>query len=422
MSDDPRSRGALPDGSSSRSGPDVSNATDRSLATTRRRRFLCGLGALHPLVLAVAVALVLLALPGMRAVFASGAYTVIPESVLLRSVRDDFLHNSYTVSRLKLHPPDRLPIYVVGGSATRESIVSDRSLAEMVRRATGVPVRAYVLSNYNQTLGESLAIVDNLPSGRGIVVLAVNNNRFHFSPGDNALQLRGRPLLLESPTLREFVARDPNPKGRKRPARLPGALPGIMDYLVDYLGSRPEVLVKKQSLALTYRPHWITERKVWTLARKRLGVERWVEGRGRKFYRYYPYNARLLETLVARAEQRGFKVVFLEETENTDVVGDSFDEFKRVYKPIVRRVAAKYGVPYLDLGPQLDLPDSAFWDFIHPVEPARVVWERVLSRALSPVVREAGSPSSPQEPAGGVGTTGVTSGETTVETTGVTSG
>lgn len=376
-----------------RSGPVASNVADREPATTRRQRFLRGLRAPGPLVLGVAVALVFLAVPGMRAVFASGAYTVIPEGVLLRSARDDFLHNSYTVSRLKLHPPDRLPVYVIGGSATRESIVSDRSFAEMIGRASGVPVSVYVLSNYNQTLGESLAIVDNLPPGKGIVVLAVNNNRFHFSPALVARQLRGRPLLLESPTLREFVTDDPKPKARTQPARLPGILPGIMDYLVDYLGSRPEILAKRHTLAPKYSPHWITERKVWTLARKRLGVEQWMRFRGRKFYRYYPYNARLLEALVARAEQRGFRVVLLEETENADVVGDSFDGFKAVYKPIVRGIAARHGVPYLDLGDQLDLPDSAFWDYIHPVEPARVVWERVLSKALAPVVRQAGSAS-----------------------------
>ena len=370
--------------------------TDKPITTTRRRRFSGGLRCRTPFVLVLAVALVFPALLGIQAAFSSGAYTVVPERALLRTARDDFLHNSYTVGRLKRHPPDRLPIYVIGGSAARESLISDRSFADMVQRASGVPVRAYVLSNYDQTLGQSLAIIDNLPPGRGIVVLAVNNNRFHFSPAKIARQLRGLPLLLESPSLREFV--DRNPAIGARSARLPGALPGILDYLVGYLGSHATDLARARSLAPVYKPHWITQRRVWTLAQKKAGVERWVKGRGPNFYRYYPYNARLLDAVVARAEQRGFKVVLLEETENTDVVGHSFDAFKRIYKPIVRDIAAKYGVPYLDLQESLHLPNSAFWDFIHPVESARVAWEQVLAKALKPVVQQAAPASSQAAP------------------------
>jgi hypothetical protein len=372
--------------------------TDQPITTTRRGRFLRGLGSRTPLVLMVAVALVFPALLGIQAAFSSGAYTVVPERALLRTARDDFLHNSYTVGRLKRHPPDRLPIYVIGGSAARESLISDGSFAEAVRGASGVPVRAYVLSNYDQTFGQSLAIIDNLPPGRGIVVLAVNNNRFHFSPDRISRQLRGLPLLLESPSLRDFVDRDPSSR-RLRSARLPGTLPGILDYALGYLGSHATALARARSLAPAYKTHWITQRKAWTLAQKKAGVERWVNGaRGRNFYRYYAYNARLLDLVVARAQQRGFKVVLLEETEDTAVVGDSFDGFKAVYKPIVQRIADKYGVPYRDLQEHLSLPDSAFWDFIHPVEPARVIWQRVLARALRPVVREAAGESGSSPP------------------------
>jgi hypothetical protein len=375
--------------------------TDQPITTTRRGRFLRGLGTRAPLVLVVAVALVVPAMLGIQAAFSSGAYTVVPERALLRTARDDFLHNSYTVARLKRHPPDRLPVYVIGGSAARESLISDRSFADVVRRASGVPVGAYVLSNYDQTLGQSLAIIDNLPPGHGVVVLAVNNNRFQFSPARIAKQLRGLPLLLESPSLREFVEGDP--ASRVRSARLPGALPGILDYFVGYLGSHATALARARSLTPAYKTHWITQRQVWSLAQKKAGVERWVKGRGPNFYRYYPYNARLLDRVVARAEQRGFRVVLLEETENTAVVGHSFDAFKQIYKPIVRRIAAKYGVPYIDLQEDLSLPDSAFWDFIHPVEPARVVWQQVLAKALAPVV-QAGT-AAQSSPSPGVGDT-----------------
>jgi hypothetical protein len=101
------------------------------------------------------------------------------------------------------------------------------------------------------------------------------------------------------------------------------------------------------------------------------------------------YNARLLDTLVRCARQRGFTVVLLEETENTAVVGHAFDRFKRVYRPLVRAIAARYGVPYLNLQAKLRLPNADFWDYIHAVEPGRVIWQRVLAAALAPTVRVA---------------------------------
>jgi hypothetical protein len=366
--------------------------TDDPTTATRRRRFSRGLHSRNPLVLVLAGVLVIPALYGLQALFSSGAFTVVPESDLLRTSRDDFFHNTYVVGSLKRHPPTRLPIYIIGGSAARESLISESSFAQAVHRASGVPVQTYVLSNYDQTFGQSLAIVDNLPPGKGIVVLAVNNNRFHFGPSDIARQTQGLPLLLESPTLSHFVANDPASSGiSKRLSRLllPGALPGIMDYLLGYIDSRASALTSASPLGLAYRPHWITQRTRWSRARKEQGVQAWIKSRGAAFFKNYAYDARLLDTLVARAEQRGFKVVLLEETEDTAVVGHSFDAFKRIYKPIVRRIAAKYGAPYLDLQPQLNLPDSAFWDYIHPAEPARVAWQKVLAAALKPIVQQA---------------------------------
>jgi len=356
-------------------------------SAAHRERFLRGLLCRSPFVLVAALGFVALALLGLQTLFTSGAFAVVRESVLLRQNRDDFFHDSYLVGRLKLHHPAHLPIYVIGGSAARESLVSEPAFAAVVRRATGVPVDAYVLCNYNQDFGESLAIVDNLPPGGGVVVIAVNNNRFHFSPAEVAHQVSGSPLLLSSPTLRAFVA--DNPASGAARARLPGILPGVMGYLVQVADAKFKELVKTGHIGVAYKPHWVTASKMWSTARKRAGVQDWISSRGKAFFTNYAYNARLLDVLVTRAQQRGFKVVLIEETENTAIVGHSFDRFKRVYKPIVRRIATEHDVPYLDLQAKLRLPNADFWDYIHPVEPARIVWQRVLAEALKPVVRQA---------------------------------
>jgi hypothetical protein len=358
---------------------------------THWKRFLRGLRTRSPLVLVAAAALTALSLLGIQTLFTSGAFTHVRESLQLRTVRDDFVQDSYVVGRLKIDPPDRLPVYVMGGSTTREALVSEASFADTLRAATGIPVRVYILSNQNQTFGQSLAMVDNLPPGRGVVAIGINNNRFHFSPAEVALQARGLPLLLASPTLDRFLAR--NPSSGLPLARLPGILPGIMDFLVGAAGARFSAWAEGHQLGLSYKPHWVTAKKAWSTARKQAGVRQWIGSHRVAFLRNYAYNARLLDVLVKRAKQRGYTVVLTEETENTFVVGHSFDQFKQVYQPIVRRIAAKYGVPYIDLQARLSLPDADFWDYMHLVEPGRVIWEGALAAALAPATRQAAAAS-----------------------------
>jgi hypothetical protein len=358
---------------------------------TRWKRFLRGLRARSPLVLVAAVALTALLLLGIQTLFTSGAFTHVRESLQLRTVRDDFVQDSYVIGRLKIDPPDRLPVYVMGGSTTREALVSEASFADALRGASGAAVHVYVLSNQNQTFAQSLAMVDNLPPGRGVVAIGINNNRFHFSPAEVALQARGLPLLLASPTLDRFLARNP-PSGLPM-ARLPGILPGIMDFLVGAAGARFAEWAEGHQLGLSYKSHWVTSKKAWSTARKRAGVRQWISSHRVAFLRNYAYNARLLDVLVKRAKQRGYTVVLTEETENSAIVGHSFDQFKQVYQPIVRRIAAKYGVPYIDLQARLSLPNADFWDYMHMVEPGRVVWEGALAAALAPAIRRAAAAS-----------------------------
>ncbi len=350
-----------------------------------RRTFAQGLRCRSPLILVVALGLAALALAGVQDVFTSGAFARVRESLWLRQTRDDFFHDTYAVGRLKLHHPDALPIYLLGGSAARESLISEASFAAVVHEKSGVTVEPSILCSQNQTFGQSLAIVDNLPQGPGVVVIAVNNNRFRFAPRDVAEQVDGNPMLLASPTLSRFVKENP-PSGLPG-VRLPGILPGIMRYVADAGQVKLTRLFKGRAVAVSYKPHWVTASKTWSLARKRRGVQQWIKSYGPDFTRYVSYNARLLDTLVRRAQQRGFTVVLLEETENTAVVGHSFDRFKQVYRPLVRAIATRQSVPYFDLQAKLRLPDSDFWDYIHAVEPGRVVWQQVLAAALAPTLR-----------------------------------
>jgi lysophospholipase L1-like esterase len=139
---------------------------------------------------------------------------------------------------------------------------------------------------------------------------------------------------------------------------------------------------------MTYRLHGV-DKRLWSLKFKKAYVKVWLRRREAKFHRYRDLNARLLDTLVGFARANGYVVVLLEEPVNEDAVGRSFDGLKRQYQPIVRRIAARYDVPYLDLQTRLDLSDKDFADLFHLLRPGRVRWQRALADALKPIVERA---------------------------------
>ena len=54
-------------------------------------------------------------------------------------------------------------------------------------------------------------------------------------------------------------------------------------------------------------------------------------------------------------------------------------------------LAAKYGVPYVDVNKAAAVPNADFHDLSHLVEPGRVLWQRQLAKALAPLLKGAGT-------------------------------
>jgi hypothetical protein len=366
-------------------------------AVTQRGRtaFVRGLRSHHPVVLLVAVALLYPVLLGVQAFVVSGRYTVLPESLLLRNRHDDFMHVSYEVALLKRHPPTTPAVYLVGGSSMRECITSGLALGRALSARAGRRVAAYDLGSQNQTLGESMAIVENLPpapagsSARSVVVVGIAGNRFIVPSTQDELETQGRELLLAAPKLAEFAKSD---QARDFPARLlPGILPGIANYLMSYWRGHSTRLLEGHLPYTTYVHHKYTQSHVWSLSHKRDKVAFWVKKNGRAFWSNVRYNARLLDLVVRTARQRGFRVVLLELPENTTAVGAAYDPYKAVYTPLAERIAARNGAIYLrpQQSDAVKLVNTDFYDITHLVEPGRAKWQHYLAEQLAPLL-EAG--------------------------------
>ena len=130
-------------------------------------------------------------LAGLEWFVASGAFTVIPERSLLRIANDDYAHISYRVAELKKNPPAGQVVYLFGGSATMDMMRSESSLSNAIATPAGHP-RVISLAYHAQSLGQVLALVDNLPSTKALLAIGLSPNHFTTSPLATKSSSRGR--------------------------------------------------------------------------------------------------------------------------------------------------------------------------------------------------------------------------------------
>ena len=349
-------------------------------ASTRRGELKRGLLSPTPLALVAGLALAALALAGIQWMVTSGAFTVVPERHVLRMASDDWGHVTYEVGLLKRHPPRHTPVYLLGGSNMRVSIVGEGSLAAALERKTGVPVEVHDFGSNEQNLGETMAIIDNLPRTGGIVVISVNQTRFSYSPDQIEPAVSGRRLVMLSPALARFMA------SHGKPLRYPQTiLGGIFGYIASWVQHNRGDLIRLRFPPVYFQLH--PAYHVFARSEKERVATNYLRHAGHTggtFDRYFAFNAALLDATVRLARQRGFTVVLMEAPENQQIVGSRFDRLKAVYQPFCRALAARDGAYYVKFTDRIGLVNSDFRDLTHLMPAGRVKWQRALVDALAP--------------------------------------
>jgi hypothetical protein len=112
------------------------------VSAAQTRSFGRGFRDRNPLVLVVAFGLAVLVLLAFEQLFVTGAWTAVPLKYCLNNTLDSFTYVSWTVGFNKRHPPTVPAVYITGGSAAREAIVSGPNLAAQIRQMGGPRVAA----------------------------------------------------------------------------------------------------------------------------------------------------------------------------------------------------------------------------------------------------------------------------------------
>lgn len=357
---------------------------------TRRSWFCRGFRQRNPLVLVVAAALAGVALLALQSFVIDGGLTSIPESRLLRITHDDYLHIAYRVSELREDPPNQPTVYLFGGSGTMECFVDEDSLAAAISKDAGRKVGVVSLAAHQQSLAMTLALIDNLPAGTAYVVIGLAPIRVTTAPEKDARLLSGRPVMLRSERLASLGERLYGTG-----ASVTGAIPGIFDFLGSYLkardgrSGRPHILEK-----VTYAKHYYPKEGRPNGAsplQKRLNVLTVLADDAKLYARNSAYNLEVLEEILKLARDRGFTAVLYDQPLNTSAAEPTWHGVVPAYRRACRRLAAEYGVAYIQPQRSVDLVDADFADLFHLLPRGRVKWQPVMARELGEAVRAAGS-------------------------------
>jgi hypothetical protein len=355
---------------------------------SRGQLFRRGLHAGSPFALAAALVLGVAALAALHWFVASGTVTaVVSQQTFLRQWRDDYGYITYRVLALKRDPPSRPVVYVLGGSSTRESVDDARELGRQLARLTGSEPLADVFGSQFQSFAEDIAILDNLPRGRGLFVIGVNANRFADTPQAARSQLEGLPLVIDSPRLDALL--DELGRGSRSPRSI---LVGILDYGATYWRDRWRGLLRGEVAAVSY---WYGYRGVQPSHLKRREVEDWLATVAKAFDANLRFNSTLLAAEIRLAREKGYAPVLLRAPENLEAIGDRFDSYRDRTDATCRLLATRHGVPYLTFVDSLGLTSSDFYDLSHLTLTARPRHQQRLASELAPLLADAVGQAAP---------------------------
>jgi len=351
--------------------------------STVRRALAAGLRSRSPLIVLTAALLAVAVLAGLQWFVASGRFTVLPERLMLRIPNDDYVHVSYRVAELRAKPPTGRVVYLFGGSGTMEMMRSEAALASDVVAAGGPRVTVVSLAAHQQTIGQTLALIDNLPRGHGLLAIGLSPNRLLATPAADARQVAGSPMALTSPSLAAALAGKASLK-----ERLPGLLSGICDYAVSWANQR--VFTRSPDLSLiSYAHHYHSTNATANSAARRSGSVVELDRERPRFDANVAYNLAMLAAAVHLGREKGYDVTFFQQPLAPEASGPAWQAYLAGYRHDLAGIMSSASVPDIDVQAQARLRPNDFYDLFHLVNSGRDKWSPPFAADLARQLEQA---------------------------------
>jgi hypothetical protein len=240
------------------------------------------------------------------------------------------------LASMQADTPTEPVVVLLGGSAARESTISDKSWRDQIVAKGGPAALAWNMGSRNRTMAQNVAVVKALPKGvRALIYVGINLGSFTSAQ-------KTASITLPSPAPTAVTLQQPHQYSKKS---------GILPF-----------------------------------AKKRALVQDWLADRYPVYKRNFATSAAVLETLVKVCQARGYTPVLFELPRNTDIVGGSLDAPTSKYRAKCKALVAKYGIQWVSLINTAKLPNKDFYDLWHLVEPGRTVWQGLLSASAAKIL------------------------------------
>ena len=246
---------------------------------------------------------------------------------------------------MRAETPTKPVVVLLGGSAARESTISDSSWRGQIVAEGGPETLAWNMGSSNRTMAENLAIVKKLPRVPTIIYVGINLGAFTSA-------------------------------NKSATIALPSPAPGAGDIPLQQY-------------------HAYKASQIFSTEKKKTLVRVWLAKRYPVYKANFSRNAGLLEQILnycATVEdengKRLFRPVLLELPRNSAVIGSALNAPTTKYRDKCKQLATKYKIKWV---PQLaSLPNSSFYDLWHLVEPGRKVWQGKLSAKTATLLEQYG--------------------------------
>lgn len=302
------------------------------------------------------------------------------EKDLLANETDNYTHSAYSALRSSSSDAE-LKVFLVGGSAMRDSLHDDDRMSATLSRVIGRKVLFANLATFDQTLIESLLLTANLPLGpQSLVLLGVNPRRLSFGPESAAAYAKGGtrlPFIVEavSAELKEAA-------GVNYPAYLP-RLVRERSYVQRYLEghfrfpffSRLKKYFQNERKfpkfkdffrfrrVRFYLPHPFPDSPLPRAKKMKMAYRIRAENLGR-YREYNGYSFSILEYLASYVQTRGARLVLVQSPRSPI----SYQAYNPVYEDYARKLEAfrsQRNLLYMKFpGPDI-FGDEYFYDLDH---------------------------------------------------------
>ena len=333
------------------------------------REFLTGLTTTNPRVFLTSLLVGVLLLALVEVVLSKGWLWRLDAGWLLSTPYDDWTHAMWAVNQLD-ESSDTTPIYLVGGSGSREAVISNESVEEALSARASGHYRFLNLGTRNQTFFETIILIENLPDTKsGLIVFALTPHFFTDGVDDAHAAVYGTRFPLYSYTL----VRALDAIGLLNRDALPINVLRYRAIFSNYLNKR----IAGGSLfkLLPYRNHLyeglppLPEKKL----NKNLDS---IASDMADYPSHAALNFNMLEIAVKLAQKKGYKVLLIDLPRNP--VGEErlyagiLDSYRENLKVLTNSTETEH----IDLHGQYQFPQTYFYDHLHQINEARVIFQK----------------------------------------------